>query len=97
MNEILSAIISPCLWNEPCLLYDILFQLRTLFEVEDAYLGEFMKYVSLALDEATKTGLIEKKRGFFLLTAEGRKKMKINKQSFSKNIVSSITAFVGKN
>ena len=78
-NEILSAIITTCLWSEPHQLEEILSRLEQLFVLEDKSRDDFIKCTSLVLGEAVKAGFIKKKSGFFLLTAEGRKKVEIER------------------
>ena|GEM_PF-3303111 len=74
-NDILSAIISTCLWNEPHQLLEILVALEKIFSVDDESRDEFLMSTSFVLGEAIKTGLIKKKLGFYALTTQGRKKV----------------------
>jgi hypothetical protein len=46
--------------------------------------------VNLVLGEAIKTGLIKKKFGLYILTAEGRKKVEVDMYSLFKNTFNSI-------
>jgi len=89
-NEILSAIITTCLWSEPHQLEEILSSLEQLFPLADKSRDDFIKCTSLVLGEAVKAGLIKKKSGFFLLTTEGRKKVEIDQYSVFKSVFSSL-------
>src|SRR5271157_970770 len=89
-NEILSAIISTCLWSEPHLLDEILSKLEKIFPTDEQSQEEFLMCVNLELGEAIKTGLIKKKFGLYILTAEGRKKVEVDMYSLFKNTFNSI-------
>jgi hypothetical protein len=92
-SEILSAIISTCLWSEPHLLDEILLKLQKIFPINDQSQEEFLMCTNLVLGEAVKTGLIKKKFGLYFLTAEGRKKVEVDMYSLFKNTFNSIQDF----
>jgi hypothetical protein len=89
-NEILSAIISTCLWSEPHALEEILINLDKTFPIDEQSQEEFLLCVNQALGEAVQTGLIKKKFGLFILTPEGRKKVEVDMYSLFKNTFNSI-------
>jgi hypothetical protein len=90
-NEILSVIITTCLWSEPQQLEEILLNLENQFPIDDKSRDDFLKCTSLVLGEAIKAGLIRRKSGFFMLTAEGRKKVEVDQYSVFKNVFSSLS------
>jgi hypothetical protein len=90
-NEVLSAIISSCLWNEPHHLNEILVKLEKLFPIDDDRAkDEFILCTNTVLGEAIKTGLIKKKFGLYILTAEGRRKAEVDMYSLFKSTFNSI-------
>jgi hypothetical protein len=95
-NEILSAIIFKCLWNEPHQLKEILEKLESEFSVDADSLDEFLKCTSQMLGEATKAGLIRRTSNFYILTPEGRRKTEVDGYSVFKSIPPSFleSAFV---
>jgi hypothetical protein len=94
-NEILWAILSTCLWDEPHQLNKIVEKLEKIFPVDDESRNDFTKCVSFVISEAVRAGLIQKKFGFFILTSEGRKKVEVDHHSVFKNITSFFPTFAG--
>jgi hypothetical protein len=91
-NEVLSAIISTCLWNEPHQLDEILVNLEKIFPIDEQSQEEFLMCVNQALGDAIQTGLIKKKFGLYILTAEGRKKAEVDMYSLFKSTFNSLSA-----
>lgn len=89
-NDILTAIVSTCLWNEPHQLDEILEKLEQLFPLDDGSRDGFLKCTSIVLGEAVKAGLIRKRAGFFVLTPEGRKSVEVDRNSVIYHIYSSL-------
>jgi hypothetical protein len=97
-NEILSAIISACLWSKPHRFNEILINLGKIFPIDDESSDEFDEFTeltNLVLKEAITVGLIKKESGFFILTAEGRKKVEVDHYSVFKTTVSSFPKYRG--
>jgi hypothetical protein len=84
--DILLAIIFKCLWNEPCQLSQILEKLENEFSVDMSSIDEFLKCTSRTLGKAILAEIIRKKSGFYILTAEGRKKADGDEHLVSKRI-----------
>ena len=94
-NEILWAILSTCLWDEPHQFNKIVEKLEKIFPVDNESKNDFIKCTSLVISEAIKAGLIQNKLGYFILTAEGRKKVEVDHHSVFKNITSFFPTFAG--
>jgi hypothetical protein len=73
-NDLLSAIISICLWSRPHQLDTIIEKLEKIFPVDDESRDEFIRCTNIVLDEACNAGFIKKDSDFYMLTEKGRKK-----------------------